>query len=151
MILLSSADFFQNWRLKKIFQEHNQSIKHFGSRSGQTFCWSRFWYKRFAKVISRRQKLELSKESNASCVKIIDHSDWSGLFLRISRQSVPYDAGKSSILFCRLLIFFKINIFKKFFQEYQQSVKQFGPRSGPTCRRAWPASKLFAKVISRRH
>ena len=29
--------------------------------------------------------------------------------------------------FCRLLLFFfKINFFKKFFQEYHQSVKQFG-------------------------
>ena len=29
-------------------------------------------------------------------------------------------------LFCRLLIFFKINFFEKFFQEYDQSLKQFG-------------------------
>ena len=29
--------------------------------------------------------------------------------------------------FCRLLIFFKINFLKKFFQEYHQNVKQFGP------------------------
>ena len=28
--------------------------------------------------------------------------------------------------------FFKIDFFKKFFQEYHQSVKQFGPRSGLT-------------------
>ena len=28
--------------------------------------------------------------------------------------------------FCRLLIFFKINFFEKFFQEYHQSVKWFG-------------------------
>ena len=28
--------------------------------------------------------------------------------------------------------FFKINFFEKFFQEYHQSVKQFGSRSGPT-------------------
>ena len=33
---------------------------------------------------------------------------------------------------CRLLIFFKINFFKKFFQEYHQSFKQFGSRSGQT-------------------
>ena len=38
--------------------------------------------------------------------------------------------------FCRLLIFF-INIFvKKNFQEYHQSVKQFGSRSGPSSCRA---------------
>ena len=34
--------------------------------------------------------------------------------------------------FCRLLIFFKFNFFEKFFQEYHQSVKQFGSRSVPT-------------------
>ena len=45
-------------------------------------------------------------------------------------------------LSCCLLIFFKINFFKKFFQEYHQSVKQFdlGPGSG---------TKLFA--IKRRY
>ena len=36
------------------------------------------------------------------------------------------------MLFCSLLVFFNINFFKKFFQEYHQSVKQFGSRSGPT-------------------
>ena len=35
-------------------------------------------------------------------------------------------------LFCRLLVFFKINFFEKLFREYHQSVKQFGFRSGPT-------------------
>ena len=29
-------------------------------------------------------------------------------------------------------VFFKINFFQKFFQEYCQSVKQFGSISGPT-------------------
>ena len=32
---------------------------------------------------------------------------------------------------CRLLTFFIINFFEKFFQEHYQSVKQFGSRSGP--------------------
>ena len=32
---------------------------------------------------------------------------------------------------CRLLIFFKIYFFRKFFQEHYQIVKQFGCRSGP--------------------
>ena len=39
-------------------------------------------------------------------------------------------------VFCCLLIFFKINFFEKFFQEYHQSVKQLGSRSGPTICRA---------------
>ena len=47
--------------------------------------------------------------------------------------------------------FFKLIFQKKFFQEYYQNVKQFGPWSGPTNRRAWSGSKLFAKVNSRRH
>ena len=55
------------------------------------------------------------------------------------------------LLCCRLLIFFKINFFKIFFQEYYQSVKQFGSRSGPKKCRSWSGSKLFAKVISRQH
>ena len=44
--------------------------------------------------------------------------------------------------------FFKINFFKKFFQEHYQSDKQFESRSGLTLQRF--GSKLFAKVISRR-
>ena len=32
--------------------------------------------------------------------------------------------------------FFKINFLKKFFQEYHQNVKQFGPKSGPMIHRA---------------
>ena len=36
------------------------------------------------------------------------------------------------MLFCRLLIFFNINFFKKFFREYHQSVRQFGSRSDTT-------------------
>ena len=35
------------------------------------------------------------------------------------------------IFFCCLLTFFKINFFKKIFQEHYQSAKQFGSRSGP--------------------
>ena len=36
------------------------------------------------------------------------------------------------MLFCRLLIFFKISFFENFSLEYLQSVKQIGYRSGPT-------------------
>ena len=41
---------------KKIFREHYQCVKRFGSRSGTTFCRSCSWSKLFAKFISRRQK-----------------------------------------------------------------------------------------------
>ena len=40
--------------------------------------------------------------------------------------------GKFFPLFYRLLIFFEIDFFEKFFQEYHLSVKKFGSRSGPT-------------------
>ena len=53
-------------------------------------------------------------------------------------------AGKVFMLCCRLLIFFKINFFKKLFQERYQSVKQSGSRFWPSC----SETKLFAKVIS---
>ena len=52
---------------------------------------------------------------------------------------------------CCLLTFFIITFFKKSFQEHVQSVKQFEIRSGPTFCRSWSRSKLFVKVISRRH
>ena len=38
--------------------------------------------------------------------------------------------GNFSCYCCGLLTFFKINVFKKFFQEHYQSVKQLGSRSG---------------------
>ena len=63
---------------------------------------------------------------------------------------ISFPPGKSFILFCLLLIFFKINFFQKLFQEYQLSVKQIESRSGRTFCRTWSGSKLFAKVISRR-
>ena len=53
--------------------------------------------------------------------------------------------------FCHLLISFKIHFFEKLFKEYHQNFKQFGSRSGWTFCPAWSGSKLFAKVISRRH
>ena len=49
------------------------------------------------------------------------------------------------------IFLFKINFSKKIFQKYHQSVKQFESRSGLTFCPAWSVSKLFAKVISRRH
>ena len=48
--------------------------------------------------------------------------------------------------FPRLLIFFKINVFEKFFEEYHQSVKQFGSRSGSTFCRAQSGSKLLNRL-----
>ena len=36
------------------------------------------------------------------------------------------------MIICRLLIFFEVNVFANFFQEYHKSVIQFGASSGPT-------------------
>ena len=49
---------------------------------------------------------------------------------------------------CRLLTFYKINFFKKFFQEHYQNVKQFVSRldGHSFCLSGF---KLFANVISR--
>ena len=44
--------------------------------------------------------------------------------------------------------FFQINVFKNDFQEYHQSVKRFGSRSGLTFCRFWSGSKLFAIKIA---
>ena len=57
------------------------------------------------------------------------------------------------MIVCCLLIFFKINFFKKFIQEHQQSIKQLESRSGQTLciMQALFGYKLFAKVISRMH
>ena len=54
--------------------------------------------------------------------------------------------GNFAFFWCCLLTFFKINFFKKFFQEHYQSVKRFVSRSGPTFCRSRSGSKLFAKV-----
>ena len=43
-------------------------------------------------------------------------------------NSLPH--GKIFMLFCRLMIFIKINFLDKFFQEYNLSVKQIRSRSG---------------------
>ena len=71
------------------------------------------------------------------------------MYLLVTFNSLPPE--KLFILFCRLLFFFKINFFEKFFQEYYLRVKQIGSRSGPTFCQAWSGSNLFAKVISRQH
>ena len=67
--------------------------------------------------------------------------------------SPVFNSLQFCILFCCLWIFFfEINFFqkkKKNFEEYHQSVKQFGSRSGPTFCRAWSGSKQFAKIVSR--
>ena len=65
-------------------------------------------------------------------------------------NSLP--TGNFFMHFCRLLIFpILINFFEKFFQEYHQSVKQFGSRSSQHFDMPDLGPNLFAKVISRLH
>ena len=47
---------------KKLFQEHYQSVKWFGSRAGTTFWWSWFVSKLFSKVIRSWQKSLLARK-----------------------------------------------------------------------------------------
>ena len=53
---------FQYSLFQKIVQEHYQSVKRFGSRSGPTFCRSWSESKLFAKVVSRWQKSPIAKK-----------------------------------------------------------------------------------------
>ena len=61
---------FLNNFFKNIYREYYQSVKQFGSGSGPTFCRAWSGSKRFAEVISRRQKLPLvGKELKGSYSK----------------------------------------------------------------------------------
>ena len=51
---------------------------------------------------------------------------------KVFRVSLLFACWAILHAFCRLLIFFKIIFFEKFFWEHYQSVKWFGTRSGPT-------------------
>ena len=68
----------------------------------------------------------------------------------LARPSFLCMLGNFSCFCCRLLTFYKINFFKKFFQELYQNVKQFVSRlDGHSF--SLSGFKLFANVISRRH
>ena len=71
------------------------------------------------------------------------------LNLKRDWNSLEYIGGKYFMIFCCLKIFFKTNIFKKLLQEYHQSGKQFGSRSGLTFCWAWSGSILLTKAIRR--
>ena len=98
-------------------------------------------------------------QSSASPVwMLIEKEKWAvGFFRRkylVERILNSWHAGYFFHAFsCRLLTFFsKLTFSKDPFRSRQhyQSVKQFGSRSGPTERRSWSWSKLFAKANSRR-
>ena len=51
LFVLLSTDFFSSLLfIKKLFQEHHQCVKHFGSRSGPVSCLSDRGHKLFAKL-----------------------------------------------------------------------------------------------------
>ena len=73
------------------------------------------------------------------------------LFCQFLNSSIPFFLslcmlGNFSCFCCRLLTFFKINFFQKFFHEHYQSVIQFSSRSGPTLCWCRSGLKLFARV-----
>ena len=81
------------------------------------------------------------------------HFDWININMKPYLYSMPWFSIKTQYqLFARYVIFddffvicwlfFKINFSKKFFKELYQRVKLF---------ESWSGSKLFAKVINRRH
>ena len=74
---------------------------------------------------------------------------WFKLFANVISSR---DVMQNRLTLCLLLFFFFFffpNLFlKKNFQEYHQSVKEFGSRSGLIFSRVWSGSKLFVKVIS---
>ena len=72
MLLLLPADFFQNQLFRKIFQEHYQSVKQFGSRSGLTVCRSLSGSKLFAKAI-RRSKQRINGKKNENISNLLVH------------------------------------------------------------------------------
>ena len=54
------------------------------------------------------------------------------IYTTISLHLIPCMLGNFAVFFCLLLIFFKINLFKKFFEEVIRVSKQFGYRTGLT-------------------
>ena len=71
------------------------------------------------------------------------------LFRHYISHKITFGAPSSGGVLCSAcgafiwhLIFFNINFFQKSFQEYHQSVEQYGSRSGPTFCRALSGSKL---------
>ena len=60
MLLLSSANFFQNLLFqKRFFQEHYQGVKRFGSRSGRSVL---IWVQTVCKVYQQTTEVAASKE-----------------------------------------------------------------------------------------
>ena len=55
--------------------------------------------------------------------------------------------GNFASFFIVCWYFFKINFWEKFFQEYHQSVKKFGSRSGPMFCQSWSVCKCYQQTI----
>ena len=96
-LLLSSADFFKITFSEIFFQEHYQSVKQFGPRSGPTFCRSWSGSKLFAKVISRQQKALLARSGPTFC------RSWSGskVFARVALHTT--NQNKTLLNVCEII------------------------------------------------
>ena len=70
-VCMSSADFSKLAFFKRLFQQHYQRVKHFGSRSGPTLCWLDWvliWvqidfkgYQQMTKVAASKEELLVNK------------------------------------------------------------------------------------------
>ena len=77
----------------------------------------------------------VGKTTTVAAFTEADHKEYSPTIFENYAGKIFFNSLPPGIFLrfdCRLLIFFfKINLFKKFFQESHQSVKEFGSRSGP--------------------
>ena len=103
--------FFKINLFEKSIQEYHQSVKQFGS-SLLCLIWVQTVCNNKIGVKVNHSKQMILEESKA-----LFRHPYIACFLR----------SADCILFRCLLIFFKINVLEKFFQEIYQSVKEFGP------------------------
>ena len=106
-------------------------------------------YLRFPNISFDLKQIEIHKVASTDSVQIRTketysrkkHAFWStDQAINQSKHSTPlrltFCLLGNVAWFCRLLILFKINLFKNLLQKYHQHVTQFGSRSGPTLCRA---------------
>ena len=121
--------FLKSIFLKNSFRNTNQSVKQFGPRSGLTYCQAWYASKLFVKVISRWHQWAKAEVLHIEgYVHVCCHGCRGLRRMDLKWENLTLCMLGNLHVFCCLLIFLEINFFKNFFQEHQQSVKQFGSR-----------------------
>ena len=92
--------------------------------------------KRPVVIRDERSADEITEDDLNMVAEFVIEKKYDSIYVSRIHLINPLPPGKFFMLFCRLLIFFKINFFEKFFHEYHLNVKQIGSRSGPTFCRA---------------